>query len=55
MEAYKDEWDKNETILNNFKNLPNKDVDSIISFLSICNAKLLTKLGTNNMTEKLKE
>lgn len=55
MEINKNEWNSNETILNNFKNLPNKDVDSIISFLSICNAKLLTKLGANNMTEKLKE
>lgn len=51
----KSEWNDNETILNNFKNLENKDTNSIISFLSICNAKLLAKLGTNSVTEKIKE
>lgn len=49
------EWDRNKTILDNFKNLPNKDNDSVVGFLSICNATLLASLGSNNITEKLKE
>lgn len=55
METNRNEWDDNETILNNFKNLPNKDTDSIIRFLSFCNAKLIYKISAKSVTEELKE
>lgn len=55
METNKNEWNDNETILNNFKNLPNKDTDSIIRFLSFCNTRLIYKISAKSVTEELKE